>query len=143
MSADHWGTPRDPDYVPPETPPAPETPHPPGIIDCPVPGCPAVLSKNALGPHLKMHRNRNDPGTPPPKSPSKSKAAKAARSASTPGRKPKAAKLAVDDIADGVIALLYPNGIPTEHLREVTAWVAATDRLAAAAIALTEIPDEA
>lgn len=126
----------------------PQTPPPggDGKEPCPVPGCPDRITKNALGPHLKMHRNRGDAGVPPPKYPSKSKAARSARTASTPGRKPTRShsQRLVDDeqIADGVLALLYPVAIPLHRLREVAAWVQATDRLAAHALADAAQPEE-
>jgi hypothetical protein len=118
---------------------APLTPD--GKVPCPVPGCSDRVTKNALGPHLKMHRNRQDPGTPPPKYKSKAKAAAAAaakvndapvKRAYTPRAKP---KLTPADVVDGVLTILFPVSIPTGMAREVAAWIADTERLAAAALA--------
>jgi hypothetical protein len=47
----------------------------------------------------------------------------------------KAKQLAPRDVADGVLNLLYPESIPTHRLRDVAAWVEATDRLAIEAMA--------
>jgi hypothetical protein len=119
------------------------------LVECPVPGCTQQMIVNALGPHLKMHRNRQDPGTPPPKNGKTKSRAKAATA--TAPVKPKAnggargpykpkvqPRVSAVDVVDGVLGLLYPNGVPLARVREVTAWMNETERLATDALAAQE-----
>lgn len=116
----------------------------PDLIPCPVPGCEQPpMRHNALGPHLAMHRRKGDPGTPPAKVPTKGGKPGRPRknTAAAPPRKPRTPpKLEPGDIADGVIAVLFPDGIPRDKLRSVLAWTAETDRLATEALAAQQTP---
>lgn len=108
---------------------------------CPVPGCDFTTdTQNALGPHLAAHRRRGDPGTPPgpvKRVRNRSKVNESARK--TPKAKP---KLTPADVTDGVLALLYPDSIPTHRVREVAAWIETTERLAWLALADQAEPEE-
>lgn len=148
MSADRWGHEEPPPLVPPHPadtepgqPDEPVNPLSPGApIPCPVPNCNAVLAKNAFGPHLAMHRRNNDPGTPPPKYKSKAKG-KRGRPPGTKNKPKRIMPVTPSDVTDGVLAVLYPTGIPVDRFRDVTAWVEATERLAAEAFAAQAEPE--
>jgi hypothetical protein len=118
---------------------APPTPDEPRV-PCPVPGCTFTTAHtNALGPHIAMHRRKGDPGVPAPKYKSKAKRGVKGTAAAAPPRPKKAPpKLIAADFADGIIAVLYPNGVPRDQIRDVAAWIEQTDRLAAVAIAAAE-----
>lgn len=118
-------------YPPP--PPAAKTDKNP-LVECPVPGCmKEPMRQNALGPHVAMHRRHGDPGTPP---------AKWAKRKTTDTDAPKArkprpiVKLTPSDVVDGVLRILYPEGvIPLDRIRAVSNWVSETERLASEAFA--------
>lgn len=123
-------------FAPPDDLPARE------VFRCPVPGCTQIFeSKSRFGPHFRWHRNRGDAGVPEPTASTirkqQRKAAKPKRGR-PPGSKTKPKPLMTvtpADIIDGVLPVLYPNGIPLDQFRDVTAWVEATETLAARALA--------
>jgi hypothetical protein len=87
-------------------------------VPCPLDGCEfTTTTKSGLGPHLAAHRRHGDL-TPK----------KRRRSRPSP-RPPRPAALKPAEVADTVLDVLYPNGVPTDRVRDVAAWIEATERL--------------
>lgn len=96
-------------------------------IPCPIDGCEFTTGAPAgLGPHLAAHRRRGE-ATP-----------KRKRSKTSSPRRPRPKSLQAADVADTVVEVLYPKGVPTARVREVAAWIAATERLVEHAQSPTE-----
>jgi hypothetical protein len=78
---------------------------------CPVEGCGfRAKTPGGLGPHSRKHRSREIVPT-----------GNAAA--------PRVADVDGGDVADTIVDLLYPDGVPTGHVREVASWMASTEHL--------------
>lgn len=87
-------------------------------VHCPLDGCEfTTATRSGLGPHLAAHRRNGEP-TP-----------RKRRSKTSSPRPPRPKALQPADVADTVIEVLYPKGVPTGRVREVAAWIEATERL--------------
>lgn len=109
---------------------------------CVVPGCGRVLeSPQALGAHLRWHRKRNDPGSPPRSADAEARALRksrkkagdaqriAHRTARARGDTHPLNGVTAADFVDGIIDTLYPNGVPSDKVRKLAEWITTTEHI--------------